>query len=168
MAVMFDRRDLLRGRIGKRPPDLRPPYALSEAVFQLLCDGCGTCAEACPENVIAPDAQGFPVLRYQDTACTFCKACSTACPTGALDTERAAPWTIRATIRGTCLSFNGIVCRACGEHCDESAIGFTPLPGGRALPRVDEGVCTGCLKCAAVCPVGAIVMRPRPQQEIAA
>lgn len=133
-----------------------------------LCDQCGACAEACAKKAIARGGDGFPVLRYRDALCTFCEACSTACPTGAIDVARAAAWTATATIGASCLSFNGIVCRACGEHCDEDAIQFRLLAGGRALPLVDEAACTGCLKCAVVCPTNAIKMRPTPEKEIAA
>ncbi|MCG8558755.1 MAG: ferredoxin-type protein NapF [Hyphomicrobiales bacterium] len=168
MTLAVDRRSLLRGRIGRAAGEIRPPFSRDEKTFSGLCDGCGACVEACPEKAIAPGADGRPLLRYRDALCTFCQACGEACPTGAIDSEHGQSWTAKASIGSACLSFNGIVCRACGEHCDDDAIRFKLLAGGRALPLVDETACTGCLKCALVCPTGVIRMRRSPQKEIAA
>jgi ferredoxin-type protein NapF len=50
----------------------------------------------------------------------------------------------------------GVVCRSCGEVCDEGAIRFPLQRGGTAQPTLDPDTCNGCGGCIAVCPVDAI------------
>lgn len=63
-----------------------------------LCDQCGACAEACPEEAI-DRREGRYVLREED--CIACGACIDACPNGVL---RANPKTDLP-----------ILCTGCGE-----------------------------------------------------
>ncbi|MGR3634614.1 MAG: 4Fe-4S binding protein [Shimia sp.] len=87
-------------------------------------------------------------------ACTFCGACAEACGAKAiLPTEG---WDWRATVDDTCLSMQGVTCRACEDHCDDQAIRFQLHTGGRSEPMIDIESCTGCGACAAACPSGAI------------
>lgn len=65
---------------------------------------------------------------------------------------------LEARIGAGCLSYTGIDCRMCGDHCDHGAIRFRPLGRGRWLPIIEEGGCTGCGDCAGVCPVKAVTM----------
>lgn len=164
MPVALARRDLLRGRISRsaQPVGVRPPYALPEARFAALCDGCALCVPACPETVIRLDAARRPVLAFAHGECTFCDACVTACPTGALAPEGARPWTAKAEISGRCLAVGGVHCRGCGDVCPESAIRFVPRPDGRFLPAIDPAGCTGCGACVAPCPVDAVTVRSHP------
>ncbi len=60
-----------------------------------------------------------------------------------------------AEIASGCLSFEGVACRICGEHCDAGAIRFHPRVGGAALPEVTAD-CNGCGACVEVCPAAAI------------
>jgi NAD-dependent dihydropyrimidine dehydrogenase PreA subunit len=46
------------------------------------CDGCGRCAEACPEGILQIVA-GRPVL-LADSECVYCGLCEDRCPTGAI------------------------------------------------------------------------------------
>jgi NAD-dependent dihydropyrimidine dehydrogenase PreA subunit len=46
------------------------------------CDGCGRCAEACPEGVLKIVA-GRPELLV-DSNCVYCGLCEERCPTGAI------------------------------------------------------------------------------------
>ena len=55
-----------------------------------------------------------------------------------------------------CVEPAGVSCRRCGEACDEDAIAFTPIGGGRTAPLLAADRCTGCGACAHVCPVSAI------------
>ena len=70
--------------------------------------------------------------------------------------EYATAWNLKAEVGGDCLSARGIVCRACGESCDERAIRFQLEVGGIARPLLDAERCSGCGECFAVCPVKAI------------
>jgi len=54
-------------------------------VNEMLCRGCGDCAEACPYSAIElveHEAQK-KVARVQEALCKGCGACTAACPTGA-------------------------------------------------------------------------------------
>ncbi|MCB1339525.1 MAG: ferredoxin-type protein NapF [Pseudooceanicola sp.] len=146
---------------------MRPPGAQPE--FVRLCDGCGACARACPQGIIAGNASAGPEVRLDTRACTFCQDCARACPTGALAVMEQPGWDWRATVDATCLSMNGIACRACEDACDERAIRFRLMIGGRAAPGIDPDQCTGCGACAPVCPSGSIgFIVPEIVQEVRA
>jgi len=160
MAV--SRASLLRGQFRSDPDAIRPPWALADArAFASACDACGRCGPACGEGIIAFDRVGRPVIDFSNGACTFCGDCVEACPSGALvKSEDAAPWTLVASIGGTCLSFGGVECRMCGDHCETRAIRFRPLGRGRWLPNIEAADCTGCGACVGVCPVKAVTVKP--------
>ena len=155
------RRQLIRGRIRGRHLALRPPWAPDEAVFVDACDRCGDCLRACPEGVIVQGSGGFPEMDFREQGCSLCGECVTACRGKALagDPSRDRPWDTVAEIRADCLAEKGVVCRSCGEACDERAIRFALRVGGAALPRLDAGRCTGCGCCIGVCPVKAVRIR---------
>lgn len=81
------------------------------------------------------------------------------------DAETAGPRVAR--IGGSCLSFGGVECRVCGDHCGPRAIRFRPLGRGRWFPDLEESRCDGCGDCAAPCPIGAITLIPQPVPEAA-
>lgn len=153
MTTHSSRRAFLRGAFNAAP-SLRPFGAGGEAAFVEHCTKCGDCVAACPETVMRPDRDGFPVFDPALGTCTFCSACVEACKTGALTEGR--DWRWRASAGASCLSMTGVQCRACQDHCDALAIRFRLLPGGRSEPRFDAETCTGCGGCAAPCPVDAI------------
>ncbi len=165
MHGSVSRAELIRGRMMPAREVLRPPHSLPENAFLDQCDRCDKCLTACPTHVIRHDAAGFPRLEFGSASCTFCSACAEACPTGALSQDHADVWNVMAHIKGNCLSFNGITCRACDENCEEGAIRFRLMTHGRSLPLVDETRCTGCGACAVICPNDAIDMRQTQAQE---
>lgn len=155
------RRQFLRGDYRGRKVVVRPPWAAPPNRFLSLCDRCGHCRDACRERIILLTDSGYPRIDFLNGACTFCGDCARICPTGALrysDTG-TAPWTLKAHTGDRCLSFQGVVCRSCGEWCETGAIRFRFIKGGVAQPQVDSSVCSGCGACFAVCPVQAIALR---------
>jgi ferredoxin-type protein NapF len=84
-------------------------------------------------------------------------------PADPQDAEPSGPRVAR--IGGACLSFGGVECRVCGDHCGARAIRFRPLGRGRWFPDLDEQLCDGCGDCAAPCPVGAVALIPHPRPE---
>jgi ferredoxin-type protein NapF len=79
-----------------------------------------------------------------------------------------AAWPHRVVFAARCLSAQGVVCRACGDHCETGAIRFRLAPGGRSFAQVELARCTGCGACVAVCPAGAVTMQvPVPEEAVA-
>lgn len=168
MSIEVSRADLLRGRFAAIAEQVRPPYAVPEEEFRIRCEPCEDCRDVCETHIIEQDMEGYPVLRFGQAGCSFCGACATACPTGALSLEFARAWSIKAHVKSSCLSFNAITCRACEESCKAVAIRFRLMTGGRALPLIDAECCTGCGDCALVCPNQSIEMRNLTTEEATA
>jgi ferredoxin-type protein NapF len=103
--------------------------------------------------------------------CDFCGKCRAACKAGAFEveaTDRLMAWAHRAAIAGSCLSARGVVCRACGDHCEARAIRFRLAPAGRSFAQLDLARCTGCGACVGACPVQAVTMQvPGPGEAVA-
>lgn len=140
------------------PPGQQPEFAD-------LCTDCGDCIEACPEGIVLRHAGGGPVVDLSRGACTFCGACARACGTGALVETDPLPWPWSAVIAETCLSRNGVSCRACEDACEARAIRFRLMTAGRAMPVLDAATCTGCGACAHACPTGAVTFERYPLAE---
>lgn len=154
----ISRAQFLRGDFRGERGQLRPPWAVPEARFIDRCNGCGDCIRRCPERILRADPERFPIVDFRVGRCTFCGDCLNACTPGALQRDSAdrSPWAYRAEITTRCLAMRGVVCRSCGEVCDEGAIRFPLQRGGTAQPTLDPDTCNGCGGCIAVCPVDAI------------
>lgn len=160
MALKHSRREILRGAFREhhvaimRPPGARPD-------FDRLCDDCGLCSQACPQRIVRHAKASGPILDFSHGACTFCGDCARACPTGALVAEDQGNWPWRATILEICLSHQGISCRACEDACEPRAIRFRLETGGRAVPVLDQDLCSGCGECAFTCPANSVAFERR-------
>lgn len=73
-------------------------------------------------------------------------------------TDGAAPdETVQGvTLAANCLAYAGVACRLCDDACQPSAIRFKPKLGGHYHPEINSEICTSCMNCLDVCPVGAI------------
>ena len=163
MARAVSRRQFLRGNLTGQNAEIRPPWAVAENEFVTRCDQCSECVAACPSHLIEAANDGLPFMNFLKGECDFCNACARACATGALvyrDEANQPIWSLAATIESTCIAFNGVVCRTCGEHCETTAIRFVHVVGRGAMPQVDFERCTGCGACVSVCPVKAVSMGP--------
>jgi len=131
------------------------PWSVAGESFRRLCTRCGTCATACPKQIITLEKDGLPRVDFSRGFCTFCGECARSCPTKALSFDSATPpWDVRASVSETCLLAKRVLCRTCGEHCPQGAIVF-PLHEGHR-PEITLEQCNGCGACGNVCPVSAI------------
>jgi ferredoxin-type protein NapF len=152
------RRAFLTG--GRRlPAPIRPPWAAAH--FAEACIRCSACLEACPEQILTRDGDGFPAVDFAAGSgeCTFCRRCAEACPVPAFDLEAEVPWHLTAKVGEACLARRGVHCQSCGDACEPRAIRFTLQIGGPPVPEIDQASCTGCGACLSTCPADAIVMQ---------
>ena len=157
--VDASRRGFLRGR--PRPKaEIRPPWALAEALFIDRCTRCNDCLPACPQHILTTGDGGYPTVDFSRAECTFCGECVKACRPQALSRQDGQPpWPLKALISDLCLARQGVECRVCGDFCEVRAIRFTPRLGGSPLPEIDAETCTGCGACLGPCPTRAIAIR---------
>ncbi len=162
--------DMIQKAAGP-PPELmrfvRPPGTLPEKEFLAVCTRCDDCVKACPEMAIRKAGPGFgnnvadtPIIIPQENPCLFCERlpCIAACTTGALKPYPAGktPRIGMAVVDvKTCHLALGRPCEHCERHCpvEPKAI-LARTPG--TPPAVDAEACTGCGKCAQICPPNAI------------
>jgi len=161
---------LLAQKVGKARSDkapLRPPGAIREDKFTSLCLRCGNCIRACPSKIIHPDrgqsgVLGFlsPVVRYKTDYCKEeCNACTTVCPSGALQNlnlEQKNRYVIGKASVDTSLCLWGVSeCHACLQPCPYEAIKIQfNEEAYESFPGVDPAKCNGCGACEVVCPTG--------------
>ena len=144
---------------------VRPPGAVDEAYFPLLCVRCGICLEVCPTKAIVLGgfeegiaAVNTPKINPLAGACEFVRGrceesmrCVDHCPTGALQRiakEQAKLGTVRFN-RDSCLAYQGKECVVCSEMC--------PVPGAIGVtedlkPTFNPDKCVGCGTCVYSCP----------------
>ncbi len=147
------RRSFLRGQFCHSTIK-RPPGAVDAEVFANQCTKCNACIDACPELIILRDEDGLPQVDLRRGACTFCGVCARACKPQAI--LPASGWDWRAHVTNACLSLQGVTCRTCEDQCDNQAISFKLMAGGKSEPQINNKLCNGCGACAAACPTGAV------------
>jgi ferredoxin len=146
---------------------LRPPGAIKEGKFTGLCLRCGNCIRACPSRIVHPDpgqsgVLGFlsPVVRYETDYCNEeCNACTTVCPSGALQSlnlEQKNKYVIGKASVDTSLCLWGFTdCNNCIHACPYEAIEVRwNEEAYESFPGVDPLKCNGCGACEAICPTG--------------
>jgi len=113
------------------PSLLRPPGAVAEERFLVLCIRCGACFKACPGPVLHPagfeaglDALWTPVAVPTWAGCRQeCNFCGQVCPTGAirplpLEAKRRTPMGLAAVNKAMCLPHSGRRdCQLCYDEC---------------------------------------------------
>jgi ferredoxin-type protein NapG len=155
----------------KGPAFTRPPGALPESQFLEKCTKCDECIKLCPHWVVrkagmelGPSIGGTPILLPKENPCVMCEdfPCIVACEPGALvmPSDGFAPIGIAVVDEKACYMAQGQPCDYCVKDCPEKpkAIRVSD-PGSAAEIIVDD--CTGCGKCAQICPADAIGIERR-------
>lgn len=157
MNQPISRAQFLRGDFSGKRRHIRPPWSKDEREFLGTCTRCDACLTACPENILAQDPKGFPLVNFIKGECTFCGECAKACTSGAMSTDLdIEPWTLTASIGNKCLPYQGVVCGRCAEECEVEAINMKLIAGGMFIPQLNNESCNGCGACYRVCPATAI------------
>ena len=94
------------------------------------CTGCGTCAAACPQRIIAL------LPRRRQRVLPLCSNRNT----------------VRAMVRKTC-TIGCFKCELCVKNCASKAIRME-----KQLPVVDYSLCTSCNTCVTKCPTKAFCL----------
>lgn len=151
-------KELIKDRLEVERTYIRPPGAVDESSFLMMCQRCGECEKACPEGIIltlgahAGKGVGTPILNLYKDACTFCMKCVEACePYGALEMIPVEQMKIGYAKINTdlCVAWQGSQpCDYCREFCtlEQKAI---EIKEGR--PYVNVDLCNGCGDCKHIC-----------------
>lgn len=150
---------------------VRPPGAVEEDLFKLLCVRCGICTEVCPTKTIrlidhkyGLDSVSTPGINPEFGPCEFYRGqceetmrCIQRCPTSALrpvHKEDVKLGTVMFTAE-KCLAHLGKECVVCYEMCPVTdAITLTP----DVKPVFDDTKCVGCGSCVYSCPAEPIAL----------
>ena len=130
---------------------LRPPGAVSEALFLERCTKCGDCVKACPPESIVLHQDGTPVILPDQVPCYLCDdvPCIAACATDAL-LAVAGTQDIRMGVavvnHRLCTAGQG--CHACVSKCPTDALAMD-FNVQRLVVTVER--CVGCGMCEHIC-----------------
>lgn len=146
---------------------IRPPGCVPEPSFSSLCSRCGICVQQCPTKLLktTPIRSGLldlgtPRVEYESAWCRDdCVACTRVCPTGALrplslPEKKEFKMGLAVLNFETCLLYEDVECAICGRECPFDAISYQwSEEEYRQVPVIDADKCTGCGRCAVMCPV---------------
>ena len=138
---------------------LLPPYAGEERDFARLCDKCGDCITACPENVLFPtpssfgDKAGYPTFDPRRKACFFCSElhCVKSCKPAALAVTEDPSRVVMGKARinpALCKAHADEECSYCFDFCPLSGKAIVKLGG---IPAIMAAECIGCGLCEYHC-----------------
>ncbi|OBT09219.1 ferredoxin-type protein NapF [Shewanella sp. UCD-FRSSP16_17] len=162
-SINHSRRNLFRRRKDNAQ---RPPWVIDSIEFTDECTRCNACIDACETKVLIKGDGGFPEIKFSEDECTFCQQCATVCEEKVFDVSQALPWTIKASINDSCLTYKGVWCQSCKDACDPRAITFKMAVGQIPKPIIDIDACTGCGACVSPCPAQSItVTEPHAKAE---
>ncbi|MEH6495130.1 MAG: ferredoxin-type protein NapF [Pseudomonas marincola] len=139
------------------------PWAAPETILN-ACSQCDECQDACLENIIVKNKDGFPTVDFSNGACTFCSDCVKICPEPVFDLTAINPqsaWNLKAVIADDCLAKNAVQCQSCQDHCEVQAIGFHYVTSAIPTPVISLEDCTGCGACVSICPSSSIAVIPQ-------
>lgn len=150
---------------------IRPPGAVEEEAFLSRCITCGACISVCPQKALAPcsladegiGAWNTPKLMPRIGYCQQdCVRCTQVCPTGALlpvaKEDKKDVWIGAAKVdHNSCRAWKGeLKCATCRAKCPYDAITDESIMIEEVewiVPKVEDGLCTGCGACEHWCPV---------------
>ncbi|MEG6586746.1 4Fe-4S dicluster domain-containing protein [Dendrosporobacter sp. 1207_IL3150] len=147
---------------------IRPPGAVPETEFLMLCSRCGRCLKVCPAECLVPMPieYGFtafltPRIIPRQAKCELCMLCQEVCPTGAINKvplEKVKMGTAYLDNKKCLVYTEQKICLLCREQCPAHAIEVDD----RDRPYVNSNLCLGCGGCEKGCPLSeaAIVVQP--------
>jgi len=148
--------DQVRAEVKAR----RPPGAVSEALFSIVCLRCGRCAEVCPQKIIRllPLSEGglsnmnTPVL-IDEGVCVRELACIEVCPSGALQKITSEEFKIGTAVIDDKKCVN---CGLCIPTCREIVGAIKWKTPEKKKVYIEPDICLGCGACIPECPHDAI------------
>jgi len=141
----------------KEKRNIRPPYFNNDLDFIENCHTCleKSCQSSCDENIIIIKEDGTPILNFDNSGCTYCDDCASACQNDVLDIKNKKNINAKFSIGLLeCMSWNQTMCFSCKDPCLDDAIKFL----GMFRPEINNDLCTNCGFCISKCPINAIVL----------